>query len=855
MKNSKSAKILSTVLALALILCSLPFALGITASAESTVLNYSDFQADGALHFSDYTKLGMHDANGLEILNGGILVTDLDWAYQINSVDKYVELGSAYAVYDVTGNTDFTATFSDTTNMNAMKFYISENMLDWFVAEPTIDGKTAVAALPYYARYFKIVWPVQSPNSNGLVSVNFSKPEATDNFVSLDYEEASNNGAYQSNGSMNLLNNGVIEPDWGAIYNKTSANSYNGYLTYLVKSNTYFSFSVTTQKSNNNWTASIPLDDIAKKMGYENPLDFNYKIYLSKDNVNFVAIEDVIKDFKPVYSARYANFEGKRADEQGDYNAPRSTDYNFIVPDGYSYVKCCYPLTQAASSIIGTDGNAVSGDAGNDWFSVNKVEYTGVSYNYDNSGNIDYVKSEISADTASDFGMSAYTNELERKANGIIDTTWDNQYNSRIPTIQYAVKPGTPFYAGFKFIWSNLGNYAAKKDFVMYLQGYNGADWVDVSQLVITKENCTQASYLLTASAEKMLYSRIRIKWPSRVDGLDVGDDCIGLAWVDFTEKASGYYDYTECLLTDNMVNYGIVSASTSNKVVADKDGKGLVLDYNGLSNYSTAGGAGEAYITYKVAAGKVFKLSFTRNSYYNNSKVEDLYKRWCDPSYLIKAYTSATDSFEAKTEHPITYTSDDGLSFSIEFTVPYGEENIKVTFPQNGRMSEDYNPEGWYNYTGNDYLYIKSVLITEADLTVDKLEADTTGVKTEYYKKDALNLAGLKAELTYNNGEVRTVDYGYTVSGYDSDKLGDQTVTVSYGSASDTVGVKVYVYDGDLNCDKKVDILDFVRIKKIAAGFSESDGASADLDGSGEVEAADVALMRLYLLGTITEF
>lgn len=866
MKISKSAKILSTALAIAMILCSLPLAFGASADTGATVLDYSVLENDGILHIADYSNLGMHDGNGLEIADGA-LITDGDWAYQIASVDKYTELGSAYAVYDVTAGTDFTASFTETTNMNAMKLYVSENMLDWFVADPTVDGTTATVALPYYANYAKITWPVGSGNGNGLTSVKLVKPEADSNLISVNYEAVKSDkgvnlnstanvailnkyGVYQADGGMTLLTNGVIQPDWSAIYNKNTANSYNGYLTYKVQPNTYFGFSVTTQKSNNGWVASIPLDDNAKRMGYENTLDFNYKIYLSKDNVNFVAIEEVIKDFEPVYSARYANFEGTREAVSGDHNAPRSTDYNFIVPEGYSFVKCQYPLTQSADSIVCADGKNAATVAGNDWFSVNKVEYTRFKYDYYKLGEGDYyIDSALSADTASSFGMTGYTSTLERKGNGLIDTTWDNQYYSRIPTIEYDVEPGTPFYAGFVKIWSNLDNYAAKKDFVITLQGY-ASGWVDVSQLVITKDNCNQSYYALTASSEENVYSKLRITWPYRVDGTDVGDDCVGLAEVAFTEKLSEIYDYSKCLTNADMANYGIVSISQGNPVVANGSGAGLQLDWGALANHSTAGGAGEAYVTYKAEAGKTFKVNFTRNSYYNNSAIADLAERWNNQDYLIKAYTSATDTFEAKTEHPITYTSTDCLNFAIEFTVPQGEENIKITFPQNGRMSETKNENGDFVYVGNDFLHIKSVSITDTALVLNSVKADASKANTRYYKKDAINLNGLEIKLKYNTGEERTVDYGYTVQGYDADKLGQQTVTVSYGGSNSEVEVEVYAYNGDLNCDKKVDIVDFVRLKKIAAGTAVSDGASADINGDNSVNAADATLMKQYLTG-----
>lgn len=874
MKISKSAKILSTALAIAMVLCSLPLTFGASADTGATVLDYSALENDGILHIADYSKLGMHDGNGLEIADGA-LITDGDWAYQIASVDKYTELGSAYAVYDVTASTDFTANFTETTNMNAMKLYVSENMLDWFVVDPTVDGTTATVALPYYANYAKITWPVGSGNGNGLTSVKLVKPEADSNLISVNYEDVKSDkhvnldstanvailnkyGVYQADGGMTLLNNGVIQPDWSAICNKKTANSYNGYLTYKVQPNTYFGFSVITQKSNNNWEVNILLDGNAKRMGYENPLDFNYKIYLSKDNVNFVAIEEVIKDFEPVYSARYANFEGTREAVSGDNNAPRSTDYNFIVPEGYSFVKCQYPLTQSADSIVCADGENAAGVAGNDWFSVNKVEYTRFKYDYYKLGDGDYyIDSALSADNCAELGFASYGGGLTRDNGGMFDADWTYQYNNGLSDthIVYNVEPGTAFYAGFMRNYdSNLNGYVKIKDFIIKLYGRKTktSSWEEVTEVVVNAENLSSSYFSANILSEQNNYSQIKILWPSKADNTFVGATCVGLAEVAFTEKKGKIYDYSKCLTNADMVNYGIVSVSEGNPVIANNSGSGLQLDWGALQNHSTEGGAGEAYVTYKAEAGKTFKVNFTRNGYYNNSSIADLAARWNNPDYLIKAYTSATDTFEAKTEHPITYTSTDGLNFAIEFTVPQGEENIKITFPQNGRMSDNKNDNGDFTYVGNDYLYIKSVSITDTALVLNSAKADASKANTRYYKKDAINLNGLEIKLKYNTGEERTVDYGYTVQGYNAESLGQQTVTVSYGGCTSAVEVEVYAYKGDLNCDKKVDIVDFVRLKKIAVGAAVSDGASADINIDDYIDATDIALMMQYLTGNI---
>ncbi len=62
---------------------------------------------------------------------------------------------------------------------------------------------------------------------------------------------------------------------------------------------------------------------------------------------------------------------------------------------------------------------------------------------------------------------------------------------------------------------------------------------------------------------------------------------------------------------------------------------------------------------------------------------------------------------------------------------------------------------------------------------------------KTSYYLGEELDLTGLEATVFYASGDSRTVA-DYTVSGYDPNTLGSQTVTVSYGDCVDSFQVTV---------------------------------------------------------------
>ena len=56
----------------------------------------------------------------------------------------------------------------------------------------------------------------------------------------------------------------------------------------------------------------------------------------------------------------------------------------------------------------------------------------------------------------------------------------------------------------------------------------------------------------------------------------------------------------------------------------------------------------------------------------------------------------------------------------------------------------------------------------------------------------------------------------------------------------------------GDVNRDENVDILDIIRLKKIASAAGTYSTRNADLDGNGLFNADDLAILRKILLGAI---
>ena len=79
-----------------------------------------------------------------------------------------------------------------------------------------------------------------------------------------------------------------------------------------------------------------------------------------------------------------------------------------------------------------------------------------------------------------------------------------------------------------------------------------------------------------------------------------------------------------------------------------------------------------------------------------------------------------------------------------------------------------------------------------EPEPTLDKIEI-TGPTKTAYMQGEELDLSGLVVTAVYSDGsEVELQAGDYTVSGYDPDTAGEQTVTVTYGGKTAAFTVTV---------------------------------------------------------------
>ncbi len=115
----------------------------------------------------------------------------------------------------------------------------------------------------------------------------------------------------------------------------------------------------------------------------------------------------------------------------------------------------------------------------------------------------------------------------------------------------------------------------------------------------------------------------------------------------------------------------------------------------------------------------------------------------------------------------------------------------------------------------------------------------------------NALDTKGMRvrAKMSGSSGEVE-VTSGYTITGYNKDKVGEQTITVTYNGKSASFKVYVCPIKGDADNNGKVQPADARVVLRVYAKLQSTNKAfehSMDVDGNGKVNASDARKILRY--------
>lgn len=139
--------------------------------------------------------------------------------------------------------------------------------------------------------------------------------------------------------------------------------------------------------------------------------------------------------------------------------------------------------------------------------------------------------------------------------------------------------------------------------------------------------------------------------------------------------------------------------------------------------------------------------------------------------------------------------------------------------------------------------------------VTLKRITVTTLPTKLTYEKGEALDMTGAVVTAYYSDSSSKSIT-SYTVSGYDANVVGEQTITVSFDKKTTTFTVTVTdpaaaVLVGDVDGNGVVDGMDATLLLQYAAGWNvEIDEVAGDADGNGVVDGMDATLLLQYAAG-----
>ena len=198
--------------------------------------------------------------------------------------------------------------------------------------------------------------------------------------------------------------------------------------------------------------------------------------------------------------------------------------------------------------------------------------------------------------------------------------------------------------------------------------------------------------------------------------------------------------------------------------------------------------------------------------AYYNNGTSEKIinyeisgYNATPGDKVITIRYQDKTATFKvtvtAKSLTGIQITKQPNKTTYIEGT-PFDSTGMELTLTYNNGATETITT-GWqeeYDFSSPGQ---KTVTVTyggkKTTLTVTVTAKQVTSIaieskpnKTTYIEGQELDTTGLKLKASYNNGTEETVTGNWKISGYNKNKVGKQTITVTYGGKTTTFTVTV---------------------------------------------------------------
>ncbi len=139
------------------------------------------------------------------------------------------------------------------------------------------------------------------------------------------------------------------------------------------------------------------------------------------------------------------------------------------------------------------------------------------------------------------------------------------------------------------------------------------------------------------------------------------------------------------------------------------------------------------------------------------------------------------------------TYIIGEDTDLNIAVTLNHNDGTTTTLSPDEYTLETDFDPntEGEYNVKVTYGDFSNEVMVKVEPLKITSIAITTPPQKTKFVEGTELDLSGMVVTGTYNNGKTEEIT-NYTVSGYDSAKTGNQTLTISYNGLTVSLPVTV---------------------------------------------------------------
>lgn len=254
----------------------------------------------------------------------------------------------------------------------------------------------------------------------------------------------------------------------------------------------------------------------------------------------------------------------------------------------------------------------------------------------------------------------------------------------------------------------------------------------------------------------------------------------------------------------DNMQIYGVTNSTngTSSKIIYDpylsyKNNNSIPLNewFNVNIEISKPNGKNNnVQITMTDLDGnRIYTNSFKTVGDYLDKIAFYAWSTQIDIGYMSLSTTTLFDSIDITTEPTKkAYTYGDKLDLSDMVVNAYYADKTSKTITDYTVSGYDPTKIGTQTVTVHYLDMTDTFDVTVSEGEISSIEVETNPNKTSYFTGEQLDTTGLTVKVNYANNSSKIITDGFTVSGFDSQTAGSNTLTVTYNNKTTTFDVTI---------------------------------------------------------------